>query len=186
MLGGSYVNKLVLIGFFVVLIAGCSKARQPGYPFEHGTFSAAEAASIGASGSVYRAVWNIGSVRHVCLTPGVLGGFNAYYNVAVFLPDGALTERTTVDAPEGYEPHRLLQLFYPMVVWFRDPSGKREDFFKEAIPVEEYQRRLRAGEDKLKEELERLEASGSDTQVIAALRERLKQIQDTRNRESNR
>jgi hypothetical protein len=181
------VNKLAWILFWVALLAGCRKSDVSGFPFERGQLNATEVASMHstltlghASGPVYRAVWNSGPVRHVCLKSGPLGGFNAFYGVAVFFPDGTLDEETTVDAPDGYEPYRLLQLYSPMVIWFRDPTGKRKDFFKEAITPEEYQRRDREAVEKLKEEVTRMEASGSDTQLVAALKARLKQIQDAR------
>ena len=179
------MKKIASILCLVVLVIGCRNSDVPGRPFERGKLSAAELASMGQKNTppsdgppIYRAIWNEEPVRHVCLQSGVLGGFNAFYGVAVFSPDGTLDEQTDINIPEGYEPYRLLHLSVPMVIWFRDPTGKRKDFFKEANIPEDWQTRGRAAEDRLREEIRRLEATGSDTQFVVAFKARLKQIQD--------
>ena len=181
--------KIAAILFLVVFVASCRNANTPGSPFARGQLSSAEVASMQQksmqpwpAGPVFRAVWEDGPRRHVCLTPGVLGGFNAYFNVAVFFPDGMLDEQTDINVPEGYEPYRLLQLFGPMVIWFRDPDGNRRDFFREATRPEEWQTGIRQAEDMLKEKLARLEATGTNSSIVAAFKARLKELQDARDR----
>ena len=183
------MNKIATILFLAAFLVSCRNANTPGSSFARGQLTSTEVASMQQRsiqpwppGPVFRAVWEHGPHRDVCLTPGALGGFNAYFNVAVFFPDGTLDEQTDINVPEGYEPYRLLQLFGPMVIWFRDPDGNRGDFFREARSPKEWQSGIRQAEDMLKEELTRLEEAGTNSTIVAALKVRLKQLQDARDR----
>ena len=168
-------SPIVFVLSIMVLVVGCGGLKQPGYPFEQ--IPTSIPLLIDYPDVVYHAILAEGTRDNVYLERSGIGGFNGFYYVTILSSNGALIEETAIDAPDGYQPYRLLQC-QPLVVWFRDPTEKRKDFFREAISAEEWQSRKRGAEDRLKEEIRQLEASGSNTEALVVLKARLKSIEN--------
>ena len=191
------MQRVVSIFLLVALISGCSKSNARHVAFQRGKLSAEENASVQQTigfrpdSLTYRAIWKQkGTVRHVCLQlTGSFDNWSTPYQVAVFGDDGDLLERTQIDAPRSLEPSSVVQLS-PLRIRFHDPSGERKDDVKEAPTSEEWRRRTLLAHEKaeamLKEELAKVESSGTNTRLVAAVKAQLEEIQDTKQKLSDR
>jgi hypothetical protein len=162
-----------------LLIAGCSRnPAPPGVTFHRSELSNAELETLKQatggnwnSSDVFRAQWRQGPSRDIVVQDVGLSGSLAHARVAVFFPNVRLGEITRVAMPEGYEPFRLLQACLPVVIWFRDPGGRRRDFFAEAMSATEMEKVLTEGRNAMALAI----ASSTDTQVV----DRLRQLQES-------